>query len=162
VFVCLGICLGIYFGICPAICHEYVLLEKILKMSWSPRGGLDANYGRLCTLDHNMPCRTLCRLFIHELFLGPLGLHLLVWSELEWSPPFRPMRALTLHGQGPSTLCVKWPLLVYLRSFEQHIYKEAKHLMLDGWGEVRLYRIIIPSLPARVREVFEALVANCR
>ena len=30
-----------------------------------------------------------CRLFIHELFFGPLGLHLLVWSELgrsTWSP----------------------------------------------------------------------------
>ena len=29
-----------------------------------------------------MPSKTLCRIFIHKLFLGPLGLHLLVWSEL--------------------------------------------------------------------------------
>ena len=34
-------------------------------------------------------------------------------NELGQSPPFRPMRALTYlhcHGEGPSALCVKWPL----------------------------------------------------
>ena len=64
----------------------------------------DANSGRPCTLIHNMPCRTPCRLFIHELFFGPLGLHLLVWSELGRSLPFRPMRALTLPWLGASSL----------------------------------------------------------
>ena len=33
---------------------------------------------------------------IHEVFFGPLGLHLRVWSELGWSPPFRPMTTLRL------------------------------------------------------------------
>ena len=59
-------------------------------------GGFEAKSGRPCTLVHNLPCRTPCRLFIHGLFFGPLGLHLLVWSELGRSPPFWPMRALTL------------------------------------------------------------------
>ena len=39
---------------------------------------LDANSYKPCTLIHNLPCRTSCRHFIHELFFGPLGLHLLV------------------------------------------------------------------------------------
>jgi len=83
---------------------KFFMLEKILKNLGLPEfssdpplgGGPDANSGRPCTLIHSPPCRTPCRLFIHELFLGPLGLHLLVWSELRPSPPFRPMRALTL------------------------------------------------------------------
>ena len=51
-----------------------------------------------------MPCRTPCRLFIHEVFTGPLGLHLNVWSELGRSPPFRPMRALRLQWSRAFTL----------------------------------------------------------
>jgi hypothetical protein len=65
---------------------KYVMLEKILKKSWSPvilsgpplGGGPDANSSRPCTLIHNPPCRTPCKLFIHEPFFEPLGLHLLV------------------------------------------------------------------------------------
>ena len=34
--------------------------------------------------------------FIHDDFFRPLGLHLLVWSELERSWPFRPMRDLRM------------------------------------------------------------------
>ena len=84
---------------------KYVPLEKrkrkshgLLEFASSPPlgGRSDANHGRPCTLIHNQPCRTPCRLFIHKLFFGPLGLHLLVWSELGRSPPFRPMRTLTL------------------------------------------------------------------
>ena len=76
-----------------------------------PLGGRpDANSGRPCTLIHSMPCRTLCRLFIHKLFFGPLGLHLLVWSELGRSPPFNQWELLQGHGHGLSTLCVKWAL----------------------------------------------------
>ena len=72
-------------------------------------GGHDTNSSRPCTLIHDLLCRIPCRLFIHELFFGPLGLHLLVWSELGRSPPFRPMRALTfpvvqevVFGNNPS------------------------------------------------------------
>ena len=43
-----------------------------------------------------MVCHAPCRLFIHKLFFGPLGLNLQVWSELGRSPPFWPLRALTL------------------------------------------------------------------
>jgi hypothetical protein len=66
---------------------KYVLLEKkYLKDHGLPEfaldpplgGGPDENFGRPCTLIHNPPCRTPCRLFIHEHFFGPLGLHLLV------------------------------------------------------------------------------------
>jgi len=41
-------------------------------------------------------CRKSFKLFTHDSFLGPLGLHLLVWSELGRSKPFRPMRDLTM------------------------------------------------------------------
>ena len=78
-------------------------------------------------LIHSMPCRTPCWLFIHEIFFGPLGLHLLVWSELGWSPPLRPMSALGLHWYrafglvcevGPQCLGLNlWFHLLYLGPF---------------------------------------------
>ena len=40
------------------------------------------------------PYRTSRRLFNHEVFFGPLGIRLRVWSELGRSPPFQPMGAL--------------------------------------------------------------------
>ena len=83
---------------------KFIMLEKILKnhgvpkfASGPPLGGrLDVNYGRPWNLIHSLPCRNPCRLSIHEVFFGPLGLHLRVWSELGRSPPFWPMRALRL------------------------------------------------------------------
>ena len=87
---------------------KYVLKIFILKKyqknhglpkfaSSPPLGGRpNINSGRPWNLIQSPLCRTPCRLFIHELFLGPLGLHLRVWSELGPSPPFRPMRALRL------------------------------------------------------------------
>ena len=30
-------------------------------------------------------------MFIHDTFYGPLGIHLLVWSECGWSQPFWPL-----------------------------------------------------------------------
>ena len=65
---------------------------------------LETNSDRPCTLIHNLPCRTPCTLFIHKIFFGPLGLHLLGWSELGRSLPFRPMRALTLPWSGAFNL----------------------------------------------------------
>ena len=47
-----------------------------------PRGGPDKNSRRPWNLIYSPPCRTPCILFIHEVFFGPLGLHLRVWSEL--------------------------------------------------------------------------------
>ena len=87
---------------------KYVLLEKysknhgLLKFALGPLlgGGPDANSDRPCTLIHNLPCRNPCRLFIDKVFFGPFGLHLLVWNELGWSPPFQPMGALTLAWSG--------------------------------------------------------------
>jgi hypothetical protein len=60
---------------------KFVMLEKYSKSNGLSEcasgptlgGGLDANSNRPCTLINNLPCR----IFIHELFLGPLGLHLL-------------------------------------------------------------------------------------
>ena len=89
---------------------KFVLLEKqnfkikiyiIIKnhglpkfASGPPLGGRpDLNFDRPWNIIHSPPCRTPCRLFIHEVFFGPLGLHLRVWSELGRSPPFWPMRA---------------------------------------------------------------------
>ena len=100
VFVDHGICHGIYHEICLEICLGNCPAEKYLKnhslpkfASSPPLGGRpDVNSGRPWNLIHSPPCR----LFIYEVFLGPLGLHLHVWSELGRSPPFRPMRALRL------------------------------------------------------------------
>ena len=73
---------------------SYGLLEFV---SGPPLGGgHDENSGRPWKLIHSPPCRTPCRLFIHEVFSVHLGLHLCVWNELEQSPPFRPMKALRL------------------------------------------------------------------
>ena len=62
------------------------MLEKKNQKSWN--------------LIHSLPCRTSCKIFIHKVLFGPLGLHLHVWSELGRSPPFRPMRALRLMVAG--------------------------------------------------------------
>jgi hypothetical protein len=107
VFVCSGICLGI----CPAICLEIYLggiFYLKVMVSWNLRhthffgggllgGGPDENSGRPWNLIHSLSCRTSCRLFIHEVIFGPIGLHLHVWSELRQSPPFRPLKTLRLH-----------------------------------------------------------------
>ena len=94
---------------------KYVTLGKknhgLPKFALDPPlgGRLDANSGRPWNLIHSPPCRIPCRLFIHEVFFGALGLHLRVWSELRRSPPFRPMRALRLQLSWVSVLCVQWP-----------------------------------------------------
>ena len=98
--------IGIYCGICFEICREIYLVEKnilkknhrLLKFALGPPlgGRPDANCGRPWNLIHSPPCRTPCRLFIHKVFFGPLGLHLREWSELGRSPPIRPMRGLRL------------------------------------------------------------------
>ena len=80
-------------------------------------GGLDKNLRRPWNLIHSPPCRTPCRLFIHEVFFGHVGPLLRVWSELGRSPPFQPMRALRLPWSrafslvcevGPSILSISW------------------------------------------------------
>ena len=80
------VCHGIYLGFFPAIC----LVGKILKNSWS---------SEICVWPTSW----------RRVFFEPLGLHLRVWSELGWSPPFWPMRALRLLWSHASNLCGKWP-----------------------------------------------------
>ena len=79
---------------------KFVMLKILKKKPWSPEICVRPaeNFWRPWNLIHSAPCRTPCRLFIHEVFFWPLDLHLRVWSELgpSWSPPFRTMRALTL------------------------------------------------------------------
>ena len=67
-----------------------------------PGGGPDANFGRPCTLIHNLPCRTPCRLFQPRTFLWTFRSS--PPSELGRSPPFRPMRSLTLPWSRAFTL----------------------------------------------------------
>jgi hypothetical protein len=85
---------------------------------------------------HSLPCRNRCRLFIHDHFHKPLGLHLLVWSEFGRSRPFQPMRdlrmqwlwafnpvceaALRVSMVTALGTCVKQPL-------EGHFYTMPKH-----------------------------------
>ena len=60
-------------------------------------------------LIHSSPCRTPCRLSIHEVFFGPLGLHLVGEVNLDGLHPFHQWELLDCNGHGPSILCVKWP-----------------------------------------------------
>ena len=59
-------------------------------------GGLDANHGNSWNIIHSLLCKNPCKLYIHDNFFGLLGLHLLVWSELGWSWPFRRTRVLRM------------------------------------------------------------------
>ena len=74
------------------------LIHGLPEFSSAPplEGGLDGSFRWPWNLIRSPPSRTPCRLFIHEVFFGSLGLHLGVWSELGRSPPFWPMRALRL------------------------------------------------------------------
>ena len=99
---------------------KFVLLKKTWKKHYSllefvsgppPRGRPNANSGRPFHLVHNPPCRTPCTLFFHEVFFGPLGLHLRVWSELGQSPPFRPMRSLRLQWSWAFSLVCEVALI---------------------------------------------------
>ena len=82
-----------------------------------PLGGrFDETYGRPWNLIHSPPCKTSCRLFIHEVFFRPLGLHVRVWSELGRSPPFRPIRALRLQWSWAFSLVCEVALTIALVS----------------------------------------------
>ena len=87
VFVCLGICCGICLAIRPEIFPARIIIwnnHGLPEFALGPPlgGGPDKFFGRPWNLIHSPPCRTPCRLFIHEIFFGSLGLHLRVWSEL--------------------------------------------------------------------------------
>jgi len=98
---------------------KIVLLEKYKNNHGLPEfaldpplgGGPDENFKRSWNLIYSPPCKTPCRLFIHEVFFGSLDLHLRVWSELapktffgskgfnaKWDPNL-PLGAL----EGPSS-----------------------------------------------------------
>ena len=51
--------------------------------------------------------------FVHDNFSGSLGLHLLVWSELGWSLPFRPTRDLIMQWSLVFSLVCKVALKVH-------------------------------------------------
>ena len=118
-----------------------IMLENFKKNHGHPEissdpplgGGPDANSGRPCTLIHSPPCRTPCRLFIHKRFWGPLDLHLLVWSKLGWVRLFYQWELLHCHGQEPSALCVKWPLMfTWCHRIVTYSLPVAK-VWLSGW-----------------------------
>ena len=56
------------------------------------RGRHDANSSEPWNIIYTLPCGHPSRRFIHDKFFGSLGHQLLIWSELQKSPPFRPMR----------------------------------------------------------------------
>ena len=66
--------------------HRHGLLDFALDLPLE--GELDANANRLRNTIFSLPHENPCRLFVHDDFFWPLGLHLLVWSELRQSPPF--------------------------------------------------------------------------
>ena len=60
---------------------------------------------------HSMPCRNLCRLYIHFAFTYSVGPSSIVWSsELDRLHLFPPMRVLEVKWYGLSVSFVKWPL----------------------------------------------------
>jgi hypothetical protein len=88
VFVCLGIYSKICLVIYPEIFHAGKDIRKshgVPKFALGPRhgGGLDENSKRPWNLIHSLSCRTSCRLFIHEVFFGPLSLNLCVRVNLD-------------------------------------------------------------------------------
>ena len=87
-----------------------IMLKKYVKKHGLPKFGSDSPLGgrpnenskKPWNLIHSLPCR----LFIHEVFFGPLGLHLCVWIEIERTAPYWPMRALRLEWSwGFSLVC---------------------------------------------------------
>ena len=135
------VCPRIYPTICPTIHpvekttikNSQGLPEFASSLPQSPslEGGPNDYPKRSWNLIHSPPCRTPCRLFIHVVFFGPLGLHLRVRSEVGRSPPSRPMRALRLRWsrafslvcevalnyhvvKGPSNLVSASPLTLLL------------------------------------------------
>ena len=78
-----------------------------------------------------MSCRTPCRLFIHEIFFGLLGLHLRVWSELGRSPPFQPMRALRMQGSRAFSLVCEVALNRQLQTSIQLIWSPFTSPILE-------------------------------
>jgi hypothetical protein len=66
----------------------------------------DGNFDKPWKIIHNLPCNNARRFFF-----GPLGLLLLVWSELEWFGLFTQKKIFKWNGHMPSISCTKWPLL---------------------------------------------------
>jgi len=114
-YLVIFVCPRIYLGICLPICPEFCSYWKNINKSWSPIISIVPTSWSWTwrkfrdTMKPYPSCRTSCKLFIHEVFFEPLGLHLRVWSELGRSPPFQPMRALRLQWSHAFNLCVKWP-----------------------------------------------------
>ena len=79
-----------------------------LHQSYLLEVGLMQNFDMPWKIIYSLPCRNPCKLFIHENFFGPLGLHLLAWSELRWSLPFQPMRDRRMQWSWAFSLACEW------------------------------------------------------
>ena len=96
---------------------------------------------------YNLSCRNPCRLFIQDDFFGPLGLHFLLWRELGWSPPFRPMRDLRIQCSWVFVSCVKWPWgylekFCGIKSYKIHYYTNTcinRNLRNYVWDVLAIY-----------------------
>ena len=111
---------------------KYVLKFVLLEISLGPPlgGGSDKKSGRPWNIIYSPPCRTPCRLSIHEVFFGPLGLYLRVWSELGRSLPFRPMRALRLQWSWAFSL-------VWEVALSPHFTHKPRAVTMKSWEPKR-------------------------
>ena len=103
------------------------------------------NFRTPWNLIQSPPCRTPYRLFIHEVFFGPLGLHIRVWSELGRSPPFRPMRARKLQWSRAFSLVCEVALSCRWIG-RRACHKLRPHQTLCSIPAMKLLGIICPSL----------------
>jgi hypothetical protein len=113
----LGICCGIRSAICLEICHVGKNIKKIMVYRNFPQAHLLEVGLTQIPVDH-APLSIICHVGLHVDF-GPLGLHLLVWNELGQSPPFRPMRALTLPWSRAFSLVCEVALSGAIEKFHQ-------------------------------------------
>ena len=120
-FVYPGICFEIYHVVCPTRKN----IKKIMG-SQNLRQAHLLEVGLMHIPVAHALLSTTCHVGLHgdfsstNFFFGPLGLHLLVWSELGWSPSFRQMRALTLSWSGAFSLMCE--VALKLMHMEEHLY----------------------------------------
>ena len=94
-------------GLWPCDCDSCLKAIRLFSKTWFAEFASCLSFGTWPqNITHNLPCKV----FIQESFFGPLGLHLLVWSDLGGLGIFDLWEILECSGFGPSVSWVKWPL----------------------------------------------------
>jgi hypothetical protein len=117
-----------------SVCLSWIWhTRKILfKSHGHSKFALGKNSWRPWNFIHSQPCRTPCKLFIHNVIFGRSGLHLRVWSELRRSPPFRPMRAFRFEWSRAFSLCV-WSGPNLHPVVYNHLWKPCEEMNIPAW-----------------------------